>query len=67
MLGLTSYLQVFDLYLSYGLRYTLLGSYSVKENTEFEAEIPARPLRTSGAEENTSKGSIKGRPWAWAL
>ena len=67
MLGLTSYLQVFDLYLSYGLRYTLSGSYSIKEKTEFEAEIPARPLSASGTEENTLKGSIQGRHLGFGL
>ena len=62
MAGLSSYLQIFDLYLSYYLRFAVSGSYSVKEESTTELSVPARGINMTVEEEADARGSISGRP-----
>ena len=67
MLGLTSYLQALDLYLSYYLRMTLTGSYSVQEESLIKYSLPSRGIDESIRESSSAKGSISGRPFGLGL
>ena len=49
MTGLTSYLQALDLYLSYYLRMTLTGSYSVKEESRIKYSLPSQKKRAANS------------------
>ena len=61
MVGLTSYIQAPDIYLSYYLRWPVSGSYWEKENTKGRLEVPALNVDEGVDINDTNKGSIEGR------